>query len=57
MTCEKSLERCGGWKEKREKKGDSEVTPQAIWPTLKSLTKRVVSNAPTAIHDPFGLQY
>jgi hypothetical protein len=29
-------------------------TPQAIWPTAKSLSKRGGPKLPTAIHDPLG---
>jgi hypothetical protein len=31
-----------------------EVTPQAIWPIAKSLTKRGEPKATTAIHGPLG---
>jgi hypothetical protein len=31
-----------------------EVTPQAIWPITKSLTKRGEPKATTAIHGPLG---
>jgi hypothetical protein len=31
-----------------------EVTPQAIWPIAKSLTKRGGPKATTAIHGPLG---
>jgi hypothetical protein len=30
------------------------VTPHAIWPIAKSLTKRGGPKAPTAIHGPLG---
>jgi hypothetical protein len=34
-----------------------EVTPQAIWPIAKSLTKRGGPKVPTAIHGPLGPVY
>jgi hypothetical protein len=34
--------------------GNCEVTPQAIWPIVKSLTKRGKRKATTAIHGPLG---
>jgi hypothetical protein len=39
------------WETKKE---NCEVTPQAIWPIAKSLTKRGEPKAPTAIHGPSG---
>jgi hypothetical protein len=39
------------WETKIE---NCEVTPQAIWPLAKSLTKRGGPKAPTAIHGPSG---
>jgi len=36
---------------------NNEVTPQAIWPLAKSLTKRDRQKAPTAIHNPSGLKF
>jgi hypothetical protein len=39
------------WETKIE---DREVTPQAIWPIAKSLTKRGEPKATTAIHGPLG---
>jgi hypothetical protein len=33
-------------------KANFEVVPEAIWPIAKSLIKRDVSQAPTAIHGP-----
>jgi hypothetical protein len=51
MTGEKAFER---WETKI---GNSEVTPQAIWPIAKFLLKRDRPNAPTAIHGPSGLKF
>jgi hypothetical protein len=39
------------WEIKRE---NCEVTPQAIWPIAKSLTKRGEPKATTAIHGSLG---
>jgi hypothetical protein len=50
MTRKKALE----WWE--TKIGNTEVTPQAIWPIAKYLLKRDGSRAPTAIHGPSGLK-
>jgi hypothetical protein len=36
---------------------NTELTPQAIWPTAKSLTNRDGPRAPTAIHGLLGLKY
>jgi hypothetical protein len=38
----------------KNKIGNCEVTPQAIWPIAKSLMKRDGPRAPTAIHGPSG---
>jgi hypothetical protein len=46
MARKRALER---WETKIE---NCEVTPQAIWPLAKSLTKRGGPKAPTAIHGP-----
>jgi hypothetical protein len=51
MTHKKAVER---WETKM---GNTEVTPQVIWPIAKSLLKRDVPRAPTAIHGPSGLQF
>jgi hypothetical protein len=51
MTRRKALER---WDTKI---GNTEVTPQAIWPIAKSLLKRDGPRAPTAIHDALGLKF
>jgi hypothetical protein len=51
MTSKKALER---WETKI---GNTEVTPQAIWPITKSLLKRDGPRAPTAIHGTTGLKY
>jgi hypothetical protein len=51
MTRRKALER---WETRI---GNSEVTPQAIWPIAKSLMKRGGPKAPTAIHGLLGLKY
>jgi hypothetical protein len=37
--------------------GNCEVTPQVIWPIVKSLIKRDGPKAPTAVHGPLGLNY
>jgi hypothetical protein len=39
------------------KVSNTEVTPQAIWPIVKSLLKRDGSRAPTAVHGPSGLKF
>jgi hypothetical protein len=39
------------------KKGNSEVTPLAIWPIAKSLLKRDGASAPTVIHLPSGVKF
>jgi hypothetical protein len=44
-------------KELEIKVGNCEVTPQALWPIVKSLMKRDGSKAPTAIHGPLGKTY
>jgi len=36
--------------------GNQEVTPQAIWPTAKSLVKQVGPKAPITIYDTSGLR-
>jgi hypothetical protein len=36
---------------------NAEVTPQAIWPTAKSLLTRDGPRAPTAIHEASGLKF
>jgi hypothetical protein len=51
MTRKEALE---GWE---TKVGNSEVTHQAIWPIAKSLMKRDVPKAPTAIHGHLDLKY
>jgi hypothetical protein len=48
MARKRALE---GWETKIE---NCEVTPHAIWPIAKSLTKRGGPKAPTAIHGPLG---
>jgi hypothetical protein len=48
LARKKALER---WKTKIE---NCEVTPQAIWPIAKSLTKTGEAKATTAIHGPLG---
>jgi hypothetical protein len=48
MTRKRAPER---WKTKIE---NYEITPQAIWPIAKSLTKRGAPKAPTPIHGPLG---
>jgi hypothetical protein len=40
-----------------KKIGNTEVTPQAIWPIAKSLLKRDGPRAPNAIHGPSGLKF
>jgi hypothetical protein len=41
--------------ERRETKIENcEITPHAIWPIAKSLTKRGGPKSPTAIHRPLG---
>jgi hypothetical protein len=51
MTRRKALEQ-------RETKIENyEVTPQAIWPTAKSLMTRDGPKAPAANHGPSDLQY
>jgi hypothetical protein len=51
MTRKKALER---WETKL---GNAEVTPQVIWPIVKSLLTRHGPRAPTAIHDASGLKF
>jgi hypothetical protein len=51
ITRKKALEL---WKTKI---GNTEVTPQAIWPSTKSLLKRDGPRAPTAIHGASGLKF
>jgi hypothetical protein len=51
MTHRRALE----WWEK--KIANTDVTPQAIWPIVKSLTKKDGAKEPTAIHGPFGLTF
>jgi hypothetical protein len=51
MTRKKALER---WETKI---GNTEVTPQAIWPIAKSLLKRDGTRAPIAIHGSSGLKF
>jgi hypothetical protein len=51
MTRRKRLERC------ETELGNCEVTPQALWPVVKSLMKRGEPKAPTAIHGPLGITY
>jgi hypothetical protein len=48
MDCKRALE---WWETKIE---NCEITPQAIWPIAKSLTKRGRPKAPYAIHGPSG---
>jgi hypothetical protein len=36
------------------KMANCKVTPQAIWPIAKSLSKKGGSKAPSAIHGPLG---
>jgi hypothetical protein len=49
MIQKKALER---WETKL---ANCEITPQEIWPIVKSLTKRGGPKAPSAIHGPLGL--
>jgi hypothetical protein len=51
ITRRKALE----WQEAKE--GNCEVTLQALWPILKSLTQRDGPKAPTAVHGPVGITY
>jgi hypothetical protein len=51
MTHRKALER---WV---TKVGNWEVTPQALWPIVKSLVKRDGPKAPTTVHGPLGIIY
>jgi len=51
MTQKKKLER---WEAKL---GNREVTPQAVWPTAKSLLRKDGPKAPTALHEPTGLKF
>jgi hypothetical protein len=51
MTRKKALER---WETKL---ANTELTPQAIWPTSKFLTNRDGPRAPTAIHGLLGQKY
>jgi hypothetical protein len=51
MTRKRALER---WETKI---GNTEVTPQAIWPIAKSILKGDGPRAPTAIHCPSGLVF
>jgi hypothetical protein len=51
MTRNKTLER---WETKL---ANIELTPQAFWPIVKSLTDRAGPRAPTAIHGLLGLKY
>jgi hypothetical protein len=37
--------------------GNSEVTPQAVWPIAKSLIKRDGPNVQTSIYSPLGLKF
>jgi hypothetical protein len=39
------------------KKGNTKITPQAIWPIVKSFLMRDGPRAPTAIHGPSGLKF
>jgi hypothetical protein len=48
MVLKRALER---WETKL---ANCEVTPQAIWPIVKSLIKRGGSETPSAIHGPLG---
>jgi hypothetical protein len=50
-TRRKALER---WETKVR---NCEVTPQAVWPIAKSLTKNDGPKAPTAVHGPLGIKY
>jgi hypothetical protein len=49
MTHRRALER---WETKI---ANTDVTPQAMWPIVKSLMKKAGPKKPTAIHGPFGL--
>jgi hypothetical protein len=51
MTRKKALER---WETKTN---NTEITPEAIWPIVKSLLKRDGPRAPTAIHALSGLNF
>jgi hypothetical protein len=51
MTCRKVLE----WWETEV--GNCEVTPQALWPIVKSLMKRDGPKAPATVHGPLGVTY
>jgi hypothetical protein len=51
MTHRKAL---GGWE---TKVGNCEVTPQALWPIVKSFMKRDGPNKPTIIHGLLGITY
>jgi hypothetical protein len=44
-------------KEREKEIGNCEVTPQAIWPVIKSHIKRDGPKAPTATRGPAGLKY
>jgi hypothetical protein len=39
------------------KVGNCEVTPQALWPTAKSLVERDGPKASTAVHGSLGITY
>jgi hypothetical protein len=52
LKCQNGLERAlERWETKL---ANYEVTPQTIWPIVKSLTKRDGSKAPSVIHCPLG---
>jgi hypothetical protein len=51
MTHRKAL------KQQDTKEGNWEVTPEALWPIVKSLMKRDEPKAPTAVHGPLGITY
>jgi hypothetical protein len=51
MIRRKALE----WQE--TKVGNCEVTPQALWPVVKSLVERGGPKAPTAVRGPLGITY
>jgi hypothetical protein len=51
MTHKEALEQ---WE---TKVGNCEVTPQGLWPTVKSLAKWNGPKAPTAVHGLLGLMY
>jgi hypothetical protein len=51
MTREKALER---WESKL---ANTELSPQAIWPIVKSLANRDGPRAPTVIHGPLGPKF